>query len=70
MNTERSRLEALESRYTHQEMAVEYLTRLALEQQRRIDSLQRDLEQITALLREWQPPLTGPLADEPPPPHY
>jgi len=65
-----SRVTELEERLTHQEAALEALTRTTLEQQQALAQLGGQIEQVIALLRELAPSATGPESEEPPPPHY
>jgi len=65
-----SRITDLEVRLTHQEAALDELTSTVLGQARQITSLQRDLQQLTEVLRQLEPPAVGPESEETPPPHY
>jgi SlyX protein len=65
-----SRITDLEVRLTHQEAALDELTRTVLDQAQQIASLQRDLEQLTEILRQLAPAAVGPESGETPPPHY
>jgi len=60
----------LQIRLTHQDDALDELTRTVLSQQRQIDQLQTQVEQLKAMLRELTPPQVGAPGSEPPPPHY
>ena len=64
-----ARVEALEFRLTHQEAAIEELTRTLLEQERRSKEQADSMERLEARLRELAEPSPGPPADEKPP-HY
>lgn len=68
--TAESRITDLEVRLTHQEAALDELTRTVLGQAQQIASLQRDLEQLTEVLRQLEPAAVGPESGETPPPHY
>lgn len=65
-----ARLEDLEVRYAHQELALDNLTRQVLEQAETIRHLQAELEHLKSLLRELAPSATAPPTEETPPPHY
>jgi SlyX protein len=65
-----SRLVDLEIRMTHQEAALEEMTRVLLAQEQLVRRQAESLERIEAQLRSLQAASTGPLEDEPPPPHY
>ena len=65
-----SRITDLEVRLTHQEAALDELTRAVLGQAQQIASLRRDLEQLTEILRQLAPAAAGPESAETPPPHY
>lgn len=69
MNTEK-RIEDLEIRITHQDAALEELTRTALQQSRELNNIKLQLEAIREALKNLSPPVAGSAADEPPPPHY
>jgi len=68
--TQESHTIDLEIRLAHQEAALEALTVTSHRQQRAIDDLRAELEQVKALLRDMAPPAAGAAGDEPPPPHY
>lgn len=65
-----SRITDLEIRLTHQEAALEELTLNMLRQQKTIETMGRELEQIKRLLRDLAPSQIAPLSEETPPPHY
>lgn len=65
-----SRFTDLEIRLTHQETALDELTRTVLRQGQAIESLQRELRQLLEVVRELAPPAVAPLSEEAPPPHY
>ena len=60
----------LQIRLTHQDDALDELTRTVLRQQRQIDELQAQIAQLKTALRELTPPQVGGAGNEPPPPHY
>lgn len=62
------RLTDLEIRLTHQEAAVDELTKTAIDQARQIGTLKERIERLEAAMRESAQ--SGPEAPEPPPPHY
>ena len=65
-----SRLEDLEIRLSHQELAIDNLTQHSLEQQQHIARLQAELEYVKSLLRELSPSAVASAGEETPPPHY
>jgi SlyX protein len=65
-----SRLTDLEIRLTHQEAAIDGLTRTNLEQQKLIEQLQHEVERLRSFVQELSSGPAGPAGDEPPPPHY
>jgi SlyX protein len=65
----RARVEALEFRLTHQDAAIEELTRTLLEQERGLRKQADSIERLEARLRELAEPPPGPPAEEKPP-HY
>lgn len=60
----------LQIRLTHQDATLDELTDTVLRQQRQIDELRTQVEQLKALVRELTPPQVGAPGSEPPPPHY
>ena len=65
------RIEDLQVRFAHQELAIEALNETVAQQDRQIAELREELAQLRNMLRELKPsPLGGDVADEPPPPHY
>lgn len=68
--TDETRMTDIETRLAYQEAAIDGLTRANLEQQRAIEALQSQLNQVVKLLRDMTPGVGGPATDEPPPPHY
>ena len=65
-----SRLDDLEIRLAHQELAIEQLTQASLQQQRTIEQLQGEVEYLKSLLRELSPSAVASVGEETPPPHY
>jgi len=65
-----SRLEDLEIRIAHQDMALEELTRTTLAQQQRINELAAQVDYLKSLLKELTPSAVAPRSEESPPPHY
>lgn len=65
-----SRVTDLEIRLTHQEAAIDSLTRTNLEQQKLIEQLQQELDRLRVVIREFSSGPIGSAGDEPPPPHY
>ncbi len=65
-----SRLEDLEIRIAHQELALEELTRTTLAQQQRINELNVQIEYLRSLIKELTPSAVAPRSEETPPPHY
>ena len=65
-----SRMTDLEIRLTHQEAAIDGLTRTNLEQQKLIEELQHELDRLRAFIQELSSGPAGSASDEPPPPHY
>jgi len=65
-----SRLEDLEIRIAHQELALEELTRTTLAQQQRINEQAVQIDYLMSLLKELSPSAVASRAEETPPPHY
>ena len=65
-----SRVTDLEIRLTHQEAAIDSLTRSNLEQQKLIEQLRHELDRLRAILQEVSSGPAESTSDEPPPPHY
>lgn len=65
-----NRIDDLEIRTAHQELALENLTAHSLEQDRSIERLQAEIEQLKRMLRELSPSPLAPESAETPPPHY
>ena len=68
MNDER--LIDLEVRVTHQEATLQALNDVVAGQQRLIDQLRKEVEQLQRQLREAAPGNIAAPWEEPPPPHY
>ena len=64
------RLTDLEIRYSHQEAALDDLTKQVIEQQKTIDSLSRQVRYLAERLGEMAPSGLAPASEETPPPHY
>ena len=62
-----SRLEALETRITHQDNTIAELNEVITSQWRTIDVLRRHVNELREEFRNVVPPRAAP---EPPPPHY
>lgn len=60
----------LQIRLTHQDDALQALTKTVLEQQRELEQLRAQLAQLARLVRELTPAEVDPAGSEPPPPHY
>ncbi|MBE0510134.1 MAG: SlyX family protein [Chromatiales bacterium] len=65
-----SRLDDLEFRLTHQELAIDNLTESNLQQQQAITRLQAEIAYLKTLLRELTPSAVAAPGEETPPPHY
>lgn len=65
-----SRLEDLEIRITHQDAALEELTRASLAQQQRIEALSAQIDYLKSLLKDLTPSAVASRSEETPPPHY
>ena len=61
------RLEAVEARSAHQDLAITELNEVITAQWKQIDLLERKLARLQDELQNMAPPRDGP---EPPPPHY
>ena len=66
----RARIETLEIRSTHQEAALEELTRTLLEQERQVRVQAEALRRLEAQLRAATPAPLATREEEGPPPHY
>ncbi len=64
-----TRIEALETRLTHQEAAIDELTQSLLRQENRIREHTETLQRLELQVRALTPPDGEPAADEKPP-HY
>ena len=64
------RIVELELRLTHQEAAVDELTRSVLHQEQALAALTAELELVKSYLRELAPAAVAPESEEGPPPHY
>jgi SlyX protein len=60
----------LQARLTYQEDDLKHLGETVMRQQRELDELRRELERLTAMVRDLAPSQVGERAEEPPPPHY
>lgn len=66
-----SRMIDLEIRLSHQEAALDELTRANHNQQQAINNILAELQQIKIMLQQLSPGISnGAASDEPPPPHY
>jgi len=65
-----SRITGLEIRLSHQEAALDELTRANHHQQQVINNVLAELQQIKIMLQQLSPGISGAANDEPPPPHY
>lgn len=64
------RIEEIEIRYSHQEAALESLSRTVAQQGELIARLQAELADLKTALREMAPAAVVPLSEETLPPHY
>ncbi len=64
------RITDLEIRFSHQQAAVEEMTRTLLQQELELRRLGEEVERLKALLREMAPAAVAPREEEGPPPHY
>ncbi len=65
-----ARVEALEIRLAHQELAVDELTRSLLQQERQLAEQAETIRRLAAQLRAATPSLIATREEETPPPHY
>lgn len=65
-----TRLESLEIRLMHQEVAIEELTQTLLQQEQLVSAQVAAIERIESMLRSLSSAHSAPPGDEPPPPHY
>lgn len=64
------RIADLEVRLTHQEASLDSLTTASVRQQRAVEEILAQLQQLKLVLRQMNEPAAGVPDDEPPPPHY
>lgn len=64
------RLEDLEIRNAHHEAAIDALTQTTLEQEKRLEIMQRTLDTLSETLRQAGLSNISDASQEPPPPHY
>jgi SlyX protein len=60
----------LEIRFTHQEASLDELTKTVVEQQKMIEGLGKEIEQIKLILRDISASNIASPSEETPPPHY
>lgn len=60
----------LEIRFTHQEASLDELTKTVVEQQKMIENLGKEIEQIKLILRDISASNIASPSEETPPPHY
>ncbi len=65
-----SRIDELEVRSAHQELAIETLLEQLREQQQRIDALHAQVRYLYEQLQTLAPSEVAPASEEMPPPHY
>ena len=65
-----SRIDDLEIRFTHQEAAVEELTRQVRAQEKVIGELRAQIKHLHSQLKSLSSSNVAPLSEESPPPHY
>lgn len=65
-----TRITDLEIRLTHQDAAVEELTRVVLAQESELKKLNKEIEQLKAMLKEVSLSVVAHESEETPPPHY
>ena len=65
-----SRITDLEVRLTHQEASLDELTKTVVEQQKIINQMSEELEQVKLLLRDISISNIASQSEETPPPHY
>lgn len=68
-NEAEQRIADLEVRLTHQEASLDNLTAASVRQQRIVEEILAQLQQIKIVLRQMGDPAAGTSGDEPPP-HY
>ena len=64
------RVTDLEVRLTHQDAAVDELTKVVLKQEKQIDKLMAEVEQLKGVLTDMSSSVGGGDLDDKPPPHY
>lgn len=65
-----TRITDLEIRLTHNDAAMDELTRVVLTQEREVKRLNKEIEQLKTALKELSATLVAPESEETPPPHY
>jgi SlyX protein len=65
-----ARLEELETRFAFQEHAMQQLSQAYVDQQRRIDVLEKTVRELREQLEIVLPSLVAAESEETPPPHY
>ena len=64
------RITDLEIRLTHQDAAMEELTRVVLAQEKELQKLTKEVEQLKTVLKELSVSAVASESEETPPPHY
>ncbi|MEN8108434.1 MAG: SlyX family protein [Pseudomonadota bacterium] len=65
-----NRIETLEERLTHQESAIEEMTRTLLDQEQLLRLQLEAIKRLEQLVQSLTPTSAATPEDEPPPPHY
>lgn len=65
-----TRITDLEIRLTHQDAAMEELTRVVLKQENELKRLNKEVEQLKTALKECSATIVASESEESPPPHY
>ena len=65
-----SRIDDLEARLMHQELAIEVLNETVTRQDRLIDALREEVSQLRQVVHELRPSPLGSDSGHEPPPHY
>ena len=65
-----ARIELLETRLAHQEVAIEELTRTLLGQERLVREQAATIKRLESLIRALNPSTVEPPVEDSPPPHY
>ena len=65
-----SRIDDLEARLMHQELAIEALNETVTRQDRLIDALREEVSQLRQVVHELRPSPMGADSGHEPPPHY